>query len=180
MAEPDIPEPLREPDRPGPARLAREAPERLEPGGAVPRDGNPDEADQARAEPGETNALPASHAVDRPEDEEGDRDPFDPGRRDPCDPREVRRPARCKRERADDEQHHHRVVVAATAEVQREQRIPAHECRSERGTRGERRCNDRGASTETAATRRNSQAARSGTSPAMRAWSSEPGVNSGP
>ena len=100
---------------------------------------------QARAEPGETDALPASHAVDRPEDEEGDRDPFDPDGRDPGHPREVRPPARRERERADDEQHHHRVVVAATAEVEREQRIPAHECRSERGTGGKRRGEDRGA-----------------------------------
>ena len=111
------------------------------------RDGNPDEAEDARAEPGETNAAPG---VAR------GRSPRGRGRRAAthlipmaaihATPARFGRPRAAKRERADDEQHHHSVVMAATAEVERQQRIPAHECRSERaGTGGERRCEDRGA-----------------------------------
>ena len=181
MAEPDVPEPLREPDRPGPARLAREAPERLEPGRAVPRDGNPDEADEARAEPGETNALPASHAVDRPEDEEGGRDPLDPDGRDPGHSREVRPPARCERERADDEQ---QVITASLWPPPPKWSASSGFQPTKAAANAGRAASDAARTavprTETAATRRNSQAARSGSSPAMRAWKPEPSVNSGP
>ncbi len=136
---PSVAEPLREPDRAGPSRLARETAERLEPRGSVAHGGACHEGDTSRREAEHAERLTPAQPVDRPEGEEGDRDPLQADRPDPGDSREVRPTAGGEREGADDEQHHHRVVVAASAEVEREEGVPAHERRGERRASGERR-----------------------------------------